>query len=91
MLKSDWSNAGWRLHLAELEYEESSMRAALSILGLVIAFAVVISMMKKQTQALRPPASGVAASAPITSPDLVRQQLQVVAQQAAKAASEAMP
>ncbi|WP_310387502.1 hypothetical protein [Roseateles sp.] len=65
------------------------MRAALSILGLVIAFAIVFGMLNKQARQMRPPAS--AASAPVASPDAVRQQLQDAAQQAAQRASEAMP
>ncbi|MDC8770877.1 hypothetical protein [Roseateles albus] len=77
------------------------MRAALSILGLVIAFAIVLSMMKKQSVSLTK--VGVAASANSAAsaasgtgvaqniPDAVRQQLQDAAQQAAQRASEAMP
>ncbi|MCV2354172.1 hypothetical protein LNV09_08330 [Paucibacter sp. B2R-40] len=71
------------------------MRAALSILGLVIVFAIVLTQMKKQAVSLTK--VGVAASAASGSgvaqnvPDALRQQLQDAAQQAAKAASEAMP
>ncbi|MCV2369328.1 hypothetical protein [Roseateles oligotrophus] len=67
------------------------MRAALSILGLVIAFAIVMGMMKKQAQQLQAPTSVGAASASTATPDAVRRQLQQAAQQAAQRASEAMP
>ncbi|MCV2357830.1 hypothetical protein LNV08_02460 [Paucibacter sp. TC2R-5] len=74
------------------------MRAALSILGLVIAFAFLLSMMKKQAVSLTKvgvPASAASAAsgagAAQNMPDAVRQQLQDAAQQAAQRASEAMP
>jgi hypothetical protein len=71
------------------------MRAALSILGLVIAFAFLLSMMKKQTVELTKvstPASAAGANGLAkNTPDAVRQQLQEAAQQAAQRTSEAMP
>ncbi len=74
------------------------MRAALSILGLVIVFAIVLTQMKKQAVSLTqlPPAASAASAAssagvPRNAPEAVRQQLQEAAQQAAQRASEAMP
>lgn len=68
------------------------MRAALSILGLVIALALVLNQVKKQAASssrLSPAAS--AASATQNLPAAVRQQLQDAAAQAAQRASEAQP
>lgn len=70
------------------------MRAALSILGLVIAFAIVMFVMKKQLAPLAPKAPeapSLAASAPQNQPEAVRQQLQQSMEQAAARASEAQP
>ena len=71
------------------------MRAALSILGLVIVFAIVLTQMKKQTVSLTKvaPAASAASSTGLAqnAPDAVRQQMQDAAQQAAQRASEAMP
>jgi hypothetical protein len=77
------------------------MRAALSILGLVIAFAIVMFVMKKQVQQLpaRPApaaaASGVLADpgspGSLVRPDAVRQQLQGIVEQATTRASDAQP
>ncbi|MEL4178165.1 hypothetical protein [Roseateles sp. PN1] len=76
------------------------MRAALSILGLVIAFAFVMFLMKKQLVTLKPPAAAasVAASAAeaggaaaLPRPDAVRLQIESAVQQSAQKASEAMP
>lgn len=71
------------------------MRAALSILGLVIVFALVLTQMKKQAVTLSKvgqPASAASGSGPAqNAPEAVRRQLQDAAEQAAKAASEAKP
>ncbi len=71
------------------------MRAALSILGLVIVFAIVLTQMKKQavslTQVDMAASAASGSGVPQNAPDAVRQQLEAAAQQAAKAASEAMP
>ncbi|MEJ6000172.1 hypothetical protein [Paucibacter soli] len=70
------------------------MRAALSILGLVIAFAVVMFVMKKQVQQLNKPApSAVAASAPggLPAPQAVGQQVQGALELGAQRASDANP
>ena len=69
------------------------MRAALSILGLVIAFAIAVFMMKKQAQQLVVAAPGGAASAAsaVPAPEAVRQQVQGLVDQAAARASEAQP
>ena len=68
------------------------MRAALSILGLVVALVIVLMMAKQQARQVTPPPG--AASAP-TQPQAVRQELQRAMDQAAatsaKAASEALP
>lgn len=76
------------------------MRAALSILGLVIAFAFVMFLMKKQLVTLKPPAAAASAAASaaqtggagaLPRPDAVRLQLESALQQSAQKASEAMP
>lgn len=69
------------------------MRAALSILGLVIAFAVVMFMMKKQAQQLviKPAAATASAAATTNAPDAVRRQVQEAMDQAAARASESQP
>jgi hypothetical protein len=72
------------------------MRAAFSILGLVIALAVVLFMVKQQARTLAPPpvpssALGSAASATATRPEAVRQEVQQLLDQAAVRASEAQP
>ena len=69
------------------------MRAALSILGLVIAFAIAVFMMKKQAQQLVVAAPGGAASAApaVPAPEAVRQKVQGLVDQAAARASEAQP
>jgi len=71
------------------------MRAALSILGLVIVLAVVLFSAKKQMQAIAPAAPMVdAASAPAgtrATPEAVRAQVQSAMDQAASAASAAQP
>nr|WP_295075589.1 hypothetical protein [uncultured Roseateles sp.] len=76
------------------------MRAALSILGLVIAFAFVMFLMKKQLVSLKPPAAAASAAASaaqpggagaLPRPDALRLQLESALQQSAQKASEAMP
>lgn len=75
------------------------MRAAISILGLVIAFAVVMFVMKNQAKQLVPPMARPAASAsqPAVSeaqlprPEAVGAQVQSAIDQAAARASEAQP
>jgi len=69
------------------------MRAALSILGLVIVFAVVMFMMKKQVQQLAPPMAPAASAAGgnIDTPDAVRQKVQAIVDQAASAGSAGQP
>jgi len=76
------------------------MRAALSILGLVVAFAFVMFLMKKQLVALKPPAAAASATSGATEaggaaalprPDAVRLQVESALQQSAQKASEAMP
>ncbi|WP_156421996.1 hypothetical protein [Paucibacter sp. KCTC 42545] len=76
------------------------MRAALSILGLVIAFAFVMYLMKKQLVTLKPPAAAASAAssaaeaggaAALPRPDAVRLQVESALQQSAQKASEAMP
>lgn len=71
------------------------MRAALSILGLVVAFAIVMVVMKKQAQQLGAARAPTAASAPasgtVPAPEAVRQQVQGLIDQAATRASEAQP
>ena len=68
------------------------MRAALSILGLVVVLVIVLMMAKQQVKQIAPPAG--AASAP-TQPEAVRQDVQRAMDQAAanaaRAASEALP
>lgn len=75
------------------------MRAAFSILGLVIAFAVVMFVMKNQAKQLVPPmgrpASGASAATPSSGqlpvPAAVGAQVQEAVDQAAARASEAQP
>jgi len=65
------------------------MRAALSILGLVVVFAIVMISMKHQAQAIKElprPAGASAASAP-NLPAAVREQVNDTMQQAASAAA----
>ncbi|MDN3922068.1 hypothetical protein [Roseateles violae] len=71
------------------------MRAALSILGLVIVLAIVMLMMKQQAKSLapRPVAQPAAASEPAATnlPQQLRQQVDAALQQGAARASEAQP
>jgi hypothetical protein len=68
------------------------MRAALSILGLVIVLAIILFNAKHQVQSLAPPAQATAgASAPRTLPQAVKAQVQGSMDQAASAAASAVP
>ena len=75
------------------------MRAALSILGVVIVMAIVLFSAKKQMQAIAPPASltpssSVNASAPVVNratPAAVKAEVQSAMDLAASAASAAQP
>lgn len=76
------------------------MRAAFSILGLVIAFAVVMFMMKNQAKQLVPqvarPVAGASAAASSSSgqlpmPAVVGERVQNALDQAAARASDAQP
>ena len=72
------------------------MRAALSILGLVIVLAIVMFTMKQQTKSLLPKATPAASqpggAAPAQNlPDSVRQQVDAAMQQGAARASDAQP
>ena len=70
------------------------MRAALSILGLVIVFAIVMINLKHQAQQLLPAHAAAGASAAGTGlvrPDDVKRQVQESADLAASRASDAMP
>ena len=66
------------------------MRAAFSLLALVIVAAIVLSLVKKQATALKPPAAGAsAASAALPQPQAVGQQVQDSLNDAARRATEA--
>lgn len=66
------------------------MRAALSLLALVIVAAIVLSLVKKQASALKPQASGApAASAALPQPQAVGQQVQESLDEATRRAAEA--
>ncbi len=73
------------------------MRAALSILGLVVVLAIVMLLMKQQSKTLLPkPAAGAsqaegAAATPKNMPEAVRQQVDAAMQQGAARASDAQP
>jgi len=71
------------------------MRAALSILGLVIAFAVLMFVMKKQVQQLPKPAPAASAAAAqpqaLPNPQAVGQQVQSALELEAQRASDANP
>jgi hypothetical protein len=72
------------------------MRAALSILGLVVVLAIVMVLVKQQSKALLPPKpvasqpGGATAPAP-NLPESVRQQVDAAMQQGAARASDAQP
>ena len=63
--------------------------AAVSLLGLVIVAAIVLSLVKKQATALKPPAGAPAASAALPAPQAVGRQVQSSIDDAAKRAAEA--
>ncbi|MCE4553540.1 hypothetical protein [Pelomonas cellulosilytica] len=66
------------------------MRAALSLLALVIVAAIVLQLAKKQATALKPAAPGTpAASAALPQPQAVGQQVQGTLDDAARRAAEA--
>ncbi|MFG6488396.1 hypothetical protein ACG04R_17040 [Roseateles sp. BYS78W] len=66
------------------------MRAAFSLLALVIVAAIVLSLVKKQATALKLPAAGAsAASAALPQPQAVGQQVQSSLDDAARRAAEA--
>ncbi|RZL37205.1 MAG: hypothetical protein EOP35_09215 [Rubrivivax sp.] len=66
------------------------MRAALSILSLVIVAAIVLSLVKRQAAVLKPPATGAsAAGAPLSQPQAVGRQVQNSLDDAARRAAEA--
>lgn len=66
------------------------MRAALSLLALVIVAAVVLSLAKQQATALKPAAPGAAAaSAALPAPQAVGQQVQGRLDEAARRAADA--
>ncbi len=66
------------------------MRAAFSLLALVIVAAIVLSLAKKQATALKPQAGAAsAASAALPTPQAVGQQVQNSIDDAARRAAEA--
>jgi len=66
------------------------MRAAFSLLALVIVAAIVLSLVKKQSATLKPPlAAEPAASAALPTPQAVGQQVQAGIDDAARRAAEA--
>ena len=66
------------------------MRAAFSLLALVIVAAIVLSLVKKQTASLRPAASAASATAgALPKPEAVGQQVQGSLDDAARRAAEA--
>lgn len=67
-----------------------TMRAALSLLALVIVAAIVLSLAKKQATALKPPAAGAsAASGALPQPQAVGRQVQGALDDAARQAADA--
>ncbi len=71
------------------------MRAALSILSLVIVFAVVMFSMKHQAQELSAskaaPAAGASQAGGLPNPEAVKQQVNDLVMQEAAKASDAQP
>ena len=66
------------------------MRAAFSLLALVIVAAIVLSLAKKQATALKPPAPGAStAGGALPNPKAVGQQVQSSVDEAAKRAVDA--
>ena len=67
----------------------TAMRAAFSLLALVIVAAIVLSIAKKQATALKPPAPGAsAASGTLPVPKAVGQQVQSSIDEAARRAAD---
>ncbi|KQV60569.1 hypothetical protein ASC95_03740 [Pelomonas sp. Root1217] len=65
------------------------MRAAFSLLALVIVAAIVLSLAKKQATALKPLPGSPAASAALPMPKAVGEQVQNSVDEAARRAAEA--
>ncbi|HEY8877299.1 MAG TPA: hypothetical protein VIN03_07030 [Roseateles sp.] len=65
------------------------MRAAFSLLALVIVAAIVLSLAKKQATALKPPPGAPAASAALPAPKAVGEQVQSSIDDAARRAADA--
>jgi hypothetical protein len=66
------------------------MRAAFSLLALVIVAAIVLSLAKKQVTAFKPPADGASApNAALPVPKAVGQQVQSSIDEAARRATDA--
>ena len=66
------------------------MRAAFSLLALVIVAALALSMLRKQASALKPPVAGASpASASLPRPEAVREQVQGSLDEAARRTAEA--
>ncbi len=66
------------------------MRAALSILALVIVAAIVLSLVRKQAGALKPASASASAASPATpQPQAVGRQVQGSLDDAARRAAEA--
>jgi hypothetical protein len=66
------------------------MRAALSLLALVIVAAIVLSLVKKQSATLKPPgAASVSAPTSATRPEAVGQRVQGSLDEAARRTTEA--
>ena len=65
------------------------MRAAFSILALVIVAAIVLSLVKKQATVLKPAAPAASAASTLPQPQAVGQQVQGSLDEAARRAAEA--
>lgn len=65
------------------------MRAAFSLLALVVVAAIVLSLVKKQAASLQPATPAGAASAPLPQPQAVGRQVQESIDDAARRAAEA--
>lgn len=78
--------------LGHISFLCPAMRAAFSLLALVIVAAIVLSLAKKQATALKPPAAGASAAAAagaLPRPNDVGQQVQGSIDEAARKAAEA--
>jgi len=70
------------------------MRAAFGLLAMVVVIGIVLTLAKKQSQALTataPAAASAATSAPSTRPEAVGRQVQDAVNAAAQRASDAAP